>query len=208
MQRIFFLRRTRVERDGAARDDDGARFLCAIEECETALIPAQEGARAVGDHLDGLQEFLRVGAGRGVDDLAVLSDEAIDPPSLKCTAVRLHLADLLAAIGLRLEGAYGKLYGKCLALVLPQERKLRVADRARRLEPREEQAAEYEQEADGKRDHQEVGQEDALFEGNVSEFEHGGLLSCHKDDVCLPLYRKYPLLCRLLQLFPFCFVFV
>lgn len=176
VQRIFFLWCTRVERDEAARDDDGARFLGAIEECKTALIPAQEGARAAGENLDVLQKFLRVGAGRGVDDLAVLGDEAIDPPSLKCAAVRLHLADLLAAICLRLEGADGELYGQSLALVLPQERKLRFADRARRLEPREEQAAEYEQEADGKRDHQEVGQEDALFEGNVSEFEHGDLL--------------------------------
>ena len=32
VQRIFFLWRTRVERDEAARDDDGARFLCAIME--------------------------------------------------------------------------------------------------------------------------------------------------------------------------------
>ena len=32
VQRIFFLWRTRVERDAAARDDDGARFLCMIME--------------------------------------------------------------------------------------------------------------------------------------------------------------------------------
>ena len=123
-----------------------------------------------------LRGVLRVGAGRGVDGLAVLGDEAVDPPSRKCAAVRLHVSGLLAAIRLRLERTDGELDGKRLALVLPQEHKLRVADRARRLEPREEQAAEYEQESDRKRDHQEVGQEDALFEGNVSEFDHGDLL--------------------------------
>ena len=32
VQRIFFLWRTRVEGDAAARDDDGARFLCMIME--------------------------------------------------------------------------------------------------------------------------------------------------------------------------------
>ena len=32
VQRIFFLWRTRVERDAAARDDDDARFLCMIME--------------------------------------------------------------------------------------------------------------------------------------------------------------------------------
>ena len=38
VQRIFFLWRTRVERDAAARDDDGARFLCMIMERKVKIL--------------------------------------------------------------------------------------------------------------------------------------------------------------------------